>query len=142
MRRRHLRDFDDFDRAAAEVIRHCAPTPFKALMRQVGGWAPPDSLTAVSPALLYNIAIGIGRNKWCLRLEKREREQRGAARSSSTCRKDDGSALGAWRTFERISRRSSGCLGCRQPSTMSTAATARGVATNPRSPNSAPASSA
>ncbi len=77
-RARQLRDVEGFDAAAAEVMRRCAPEPFKRLIVQVGAWIPSPSLEFVTPALLYNMAIGLKRNGWNLYQDERARKERGA----------------------------------------------------------------
>jgi hypothetical protein len=77
VKRRYLRDVDGFELAAAEVIRRCAGRRVKTQIRHAGEWLPPPSLTFVTPALVYNLVIGIERNDWNIEQNERDRKERG-----------------------------------------------------------------
>lgn len=74
---RYLRDVEGFQAAAEEVIRRCAPSPFKRSIAKAGAWIPPESVTVVTPALLYGLCVGMDRQKHHLYLEAAAKEERG-----------------------------------------------------------------
>jgi hypothetical protein len=74
-RGRLLRDVEGFEAACVEVIKRCEPGRFRGALKQAGGWIPPESIRFATPALVYNIAVGVGRNRWLIGLEEKYAEE-------------------------------------------------------------------
>jgi hypothetical protein len=78
---RCVRDLEGFEAAAAEVIERCGASGygFRALLKSAGACIMPATITSVTPALLYNICIGISRHRNDVRWEREDAQARSAS---------------------------------------------------------------